>query len=359
MICKKCGCRVSDTASYCIKCGAAMNEYGISEQEFQSKGKDNKKKVSRKIVVLAIVLVALLILVKTVTAQVQPINVQISAEGHLDNEKLCYVDIQTNLPDDTVLMVTMRGTSEGENGFRNRNYEQSIQTIVNGGTAQTAQFSNAGAPLIAGNYEIEVTIPYEDEPRNVQKVLGSHMCNVKGDLVQEQDGDIRVSMTTAYTMPDLRTDLTADEDKLFTAGMKYFMLQRKSSLNYGGTSWNMAVQDLVVSSAVRNDTYGVAWMDYDLTMQNVDTKETIDSSFSDAMIILEKTEKTSQTNLPVGYILDDTKNEIDATTYFVMRYDISYTYSQEELDNINRVLAQISHWMVLEKDAADQMVNGI
>lgn len=356
MICKKCGCRVSDDASYCMKCGAAMNEYGISEQELQSKEKGNKKKGGRKIVILAIVVVVLLILVKIATSQGQLINVQISAEGHLDDEKLFYVDIQTNLPDDTVLLVTMRGTSEGENGFRNRNYEQSIQTIVKGGTAQTTQFSNAGAPLIAGDYEIAVTIPYEEEPRSVQKVLGAQMRNVEGDLVQKQDGNIQVSMTTAYTMPDLRTYLTIEEDKLFTAGMQYFMLQRESSLKYGGTAWNMAVQDLVISSAVRNDTYGVAWLDYDLTMQNVDTKETVDSSYSDSMIILAKTERTSQTDLPAGYILDDAQSEIDATTYFVMRYDTSYTYSQEELDNINRALAQISHWMILEKDASDQML---
>lgn len=32
MICKKCGCRVSDTASFCDKCGAPMAEFGIKEQ---------------------------------------------------------------------------------------------------------------------------------------------------------------------------------------------------------------------------------------------------------------------------------------------------------------------------------------
>lgn len=32
MICKKCGCRVSDTAAFCDKCGAPMEEFGIKEQ---------------------------------------------------------------------------------------------------------------------------------------------------------------------------------------------------------------------------------------------------------------------------------------------------------------------------------------
>lgn len=32
MICKKCGCRVGDTASYCTKCGAPLAEFGIQEE---------------------------------------------------------------------------------------------------------------------------------------------------------------------------------------------------------------------------------------------------------------------------------------------------------------------------------------
>lgn len=31
MICKKCGCRVSDTAAFCDKCGAPMAEFGQAE----------------------------------------------------------------------------------------------------------------------------------------------------------------------------------------------------------------------------------------------------------------------------------------------------------------------------------------
>ena len=36
MICKKCGCRVSDTATFCDKCGASMTEFGQKEATVES-----------------------------------------------------------------------------------------------------------------------------------------------------------------------------------------------------------------------------------------------------------------------------------------------------------------------------------
>ena len=47
MICKKCGCRVSNAATFCEKCGAPMAEFGIKEStsaEVQ-KGKNLKTKL--------------------------------------------------------------------------------------------------------------------------------------------------------------------------------------------------------------------------------------------------------------------------------------------------------------------------
>ena len=41
MICKKCGCRVSDTATFCEKCGAPMAEFGIKEEKPQKKAAYN------------------------------------------------------------------------------------------------------------------------------------------------------------------------------------------------------------------------------------------------------------------------------------------------------------------------------
>ena len=55
MICKKCGCRVSDTATFCDKCGASMTEFGQKEATVESV----KKQPSTKKIVIAVVVLIL------------------------------------------------------------------------------------------------------------------------------------------------------------------------------------------------------------------------------------------------------------------------------------------------------------
>ena len=55
MICKKCGCRVSDTATFCDKCGASMTEFGQKEATVESV----KKSPSTKKIVIAVVVLIL------------------------------------------------------------------------------------------------------------------------------------------------------------------------------------------------------------------------------------------------------------------------------------------------------------
>ena len=42
MICKKCGCRVSDSAAFCDKCGASMAEFGQKEVSAPQKAKSQE-----------------------------------------------------------------------------------------------------------------------------------------------------------------------------------------------------------------------------------------------------------------------------------------------------------------------------
>lgn len=44
MICKKCGCRVSDSAAFCDKCGASMAEFGQKEVSAPQKAKSPEEK---------------------------------------------------------------------------------------------------------------------------------------------------------------------------------------------------------------------------------------------------------------------------------------------------------------------------
>lgn len=55
MICKKCGCRVNDTATFCDKCGASMAEFGQKEATVESV----KKSPSTKKIVIAVVVLIL------------------------------------------------------------------------------------------------------------------------------------------------------------------------------------------------------------------------------------------------------------------------------------------------------------
>jgi len=47
MICKKCGCRVSDSAAFCDKCGASMAEFGQKEVSAPQKPSRQKKEKRR------------------------------------------------------------------------------------------------------------------------------------------------------------------------------------------------------------------------------------------------------------------------------------------------------------------------
>ncbi|WP_417140121.1 zinc-ribbon domain-containing protein, partial [Ruminococcus sp.] len=44
MICKKCGCRVSDSAAFCDKCGASMAEFGQKEVSAPQKAKSPEER---------------------------------------------------------------------------------------------------------------------------------------------------------------------------------------------------------------------------------------------------------------------------------------------------------------------------
>lgn len=62
MICKKCGCLVSDTATFCDKCGAPMAEFGQKEARDTQKSTLSKEK-KKKIILAALVVVCVFILI--------------------------------------------------------------------------------------------------------------------------------------------------------------------------------------------------------------------------------------------------------------------------------------------------------
>lgn len=61
MICKKCGCHVSDTATFCDKCGAPMAEFGQKEVCDAQKSTLSKEK-RKKIILVVLIVVCVFIL---------------------------------------------------------------------------------------------------------------------------------------------------------------------------------------------------------------------------------------------------------------------------------------------------------
>lgn len=127
------------------------------------------------------------------------------------------------------------------------------------------------------------------------------MRNVRGDLVVEDEGGNYLYKETAFTMSNLASGLTAQEKKLYDAAMSWIVFQRLASIKSG--------QDIIVSNmsfndAIRNDTMGMAWIDYKMTTYNFDTGSSLDSANNEALMVIEKVEATRKnTNIPVGYIL--------------------------------------------------------
>ena len=59
MICKKCGCRVSDSAAFCDKCGASMAEFGQKEVSAPQKAKSPEER-KKKIIIIALIVLGVL-----------------------------------------------------------------------------------------------------------------------------------------------------------------------------------------------------------------------------------------------------------------------------------------------------------
>jgi hypothetical protein len=82
---------------------------------------------------------------------------------------------QTNLPDQTELMISIKG----DNGY----FAQDTKTVSNG-EFKSEEFSEKGASLKPGNYTVEIsTLTVNVQPPSVQELLGVNGENLIGKLV--------------------------------------------------------------------------------------------------------------------------------------------------------------------------------
>lgn len=285
----------------------------------------------------------------------EKIDAEMEITAQIESDNLAYVTVETNLPDETNIIISLVGAGNSNDTGYNTNYKADDSLQIVDGRAVAGPFSNNGVVLPFGNYKVEVTVPLaETQPQDVQKVFGKNMRNVKGDLVVEDEGGNYLYKETALTMPDLANGLTTQEKKLYDGALSWIVMQRLASIKGG--------QDIIVSNmsfndAVRDDTRGMVWIDYKTTTYNFDADKSLDSENHEALMLLDYIGVTKRfTNIPIGYIFDDAADDF-GLTYYAVKYSTDHTYTSDELEHINKALEQLTSWVKIERDGFDEVIS--
>ena len=257
----------------------------------------------------------------------EKIDAEMEITAQIESDNLAYVTVETNLPDETNIIISLVGAGNSNDTGYNTNYKADDSLQIVDGRAVAGPFSNNGVALPFGNYKVEVTVPLaETQPQDVQKVFGKNMRNVRGDLVVEDESGNYLYKETALTMPDLANGLTTQEKKLYDGALSWIVMQRLASIKGG--------QDIIVSNmsfndAVRDDTRGMVWIDYKTTTYNFDADKSLDSENHEALMLLDYIGVTKRfTNIPIGYIFDDAADDF-GLTYYAVKYSTDHTYTSD------------------------------
>ncbi|MDK8186723.1 MULTISPECIES: hypothetical protein [Sphingomonas] len=89
--------------------------------------------------------------------------------------------VATNLPDGTEL------TARFSNGFGPESFQASDQAVVEKGKATFDTFSDRGAPLKPGRYDISITAPLSIiQPSNIQQAVGADYSKFYGPALKRR-----------------------------------------------------------------------------------------------------------------------------------------------------------------------------
>ena len=103
----------------------------------------------------------------------EEINVYMNVSTNVDSKGV-YFDIDTNLPDETKLMLTL---SDGNQ------YRGQANVAIKSGKCKSDSFTNKGNKL-RGEYTLEISMPIATvQPDSVRKLIGNKGENLSGDLV--------------------------------------------------------------------------------------------------------------------------------------------------------------------------------
>lgn len=102
----------------------------------------------------------------------EKIDAEMEITAQIESDNLAYVTVETNLPDETNIIVSLVGAGDSDDTGYNTNYKADDSLQIVDGKAVAGPFSNNGVALPFGDYKVEVTVPLaETQPQDVQKVF--------------------------------------------------------------------------------------------------------------------------------------------------------------------------------------------
>ena len=157
------------------------------------------------------------------TEAISEFEVTVNAVGHKEGNGIVF-DIDTNLPDETVLMLTLSKGDYNTDDY----FTAQTKVTIEGGKATSDPFSNKGEAL-TGEYDLSVSMSLPSlQTDAVRAVIGEKGENMTGPLVETSsigdsktvgalfsvnaDGDILVEATEDYTHTIFREEEEEEEE---------------------------------------------------------------------------------------------------------------------------------------------------
>ena len=123
------------------------------------------------------------------------IEAELTMDAVVNDDGSVSVTAESNLPD---------GTELGGSVFAEGSFMAQDPAVLRGGMAEFGPFSNKGAPLPAGSYQVSVTMPIaRNQPDEVKAIIGEHGENLTGPQVSKESitGDAVVEISEPLVIP--------------------------------------------------------------------------------------------------------------------------------------------------------------
>lgn len=309
---------------------------------------------------LVVILCSMCLMLLAAGCSGAPLNVTISCDGEVDELGDAYFTIQTNLPDETNLIVGIKGINDS--GLANDNYSAQEKVTVKNGNAVAGPFRNESVPLPAGEYNVEITMPYAGvQPENVQRVIGKKGKNLRGDdiVVSSEDEGEYIEYNLPWEMVDFAESLSEREHLLCLATFCDVVINKRSmelekhpsALRYTEFYFSRVVMDASVMKYLQQDDFLseflLAAVDYNAKGYYPDTKKSFEQQESGAYL---QYMKFSDNDKWVSVITNDYFELVKSTRFdeSAIEKGDAYMYTAEELQHVNLALNQLIGWLELE-----------